>query len=55
MCLMVHCIHREALVAKYLPKALQAVMIQVSQVVDFIQSRPPQNRLFFQLWKAMDS
>ena len=44
----VHCmIHREALVAKYLPKDLQAVMIQVSQVVNFIKSRRLRNRLFF--------
>ena len=47
-------IHREALVAKSLPKDLQAVMIQVSQVVNFIKSRPLRNRLF-QLCKAMDS
>ena len=33
-------IHREVLVAKRLPKYLQAVMIQVSQVVNFIKSRP---------------
>ena len=36
-------------------KDLHAVMIQVSQVVNFIKSWPLQNRLFFQLCKAMDS
>ena len=52
-------IHKEALVAKSLPltnrKGLQAVMDQVSQEINFIKSRPLQNRLFFQIWKAMDS
>ena len=52
----VHCmIHREALVVKSLPKDLYAVMIQVSHVVNFIKSRPLQNRLFSPLCKAMDS
>ena len=41
--------------AKSLPKDLQAVMIQVSQVVNFIKSRPLRNQLFSQLCKAMDS
>ena len=41
--------------AKSLPKDLQCVMNQVSQVVNFIKSRPLQNRLFSQLCKAMDS
>ena len=41
--------------AKSLPKDLQAVMIQVSQVVNFIKSRPLRNRLFSLLYKAMDS
>ena len=51
-----HCmIHREALVAKSLPKDLQAVMIQVSQVVNFNKPLPLQNQLFSQLCKAMDS
>ena len=52
----VHCmIQREALVAKSLPKDLHAVMIQVSQVINFIKSQPLRNRLFSQLCKAMDS
>jgi len=52
----VHCmIHREALVAKLLPAGLKEVMDQVSQVVNFIKSRPLQNRFFSQLCKAMDS
>ena len=52
----VHCmIHREAHVAKYLPADLKEVVDQVSQVVNFIKSRPLQNRLFSQLCKAMDS
>ena len=38
-----------------MPKDLQAVMIQVSQVVNIIKSRPLRNRLFSQLCKAMDS
>ena len=48
-------IHREALVVKSLPKDLHAVMIQVSHVVNFIKSRPLQNRLFSPLCKAMNS
>ena len=52
----VHCmVHREALVAKSLPKDLQTIMNQVCQVVNFIKSRPLRNRLFSQLCKAMDS
>ena len=52
----VHCmIHREALMAKSLPTDLQAVMIQVSQVVNFIKSRPLRNRHFSQLCIAIDS
>ena len=52
----VHCmIHREALVAKSLPKDLQASMIQVSRVVNFIKSRPLHNLLFPQFCEAMDS
>ena len=52
----VHCmIHREALVGKSLPKDLQAVMIQVSQVANFITSWPLQNQLVSQLCKAMNS
>ncbi len=38
-----------------MPKDLQAVMIQVSLVVNIIKSRPLRNRLFSQLCKAMDS
>ena len=41
--------------AKSLPEDLQAVMIQVSQVVNFIKSRPLRNRHFSRLCKAMDS
>ena len=52
----VHCmVHREALVAKSLPKDLQTIMNQVCRVVNFIKSRPLRNRLFSQLCKAMDS
>ena len=41
--------------AKSLPKHLHAVMIQVSQVINFIKSQPLRNRLFSQLCEAMDS
>ena len=41
--------------AKFLLKDLQAVMIQVSQVINLIKSQPLRNRLFSRLCKAMDS
>ena len=44
-------IYREALVAKSLPKGLQAVMDQVSQVVNFIKSRPLKIDFFLRFLK----
>lgn len=54
--MIVHCmIHREALMAKALPKSLQLVMDQVIKVVNFIKANPLRSRIFSLLCDAMES
>lgn len=51
-----HCfLHREVLVSKTLPNTLKYVLDEVVQIVNYIKSRPLQERIFKQLCISMDA
>ena len=55
-CKSLHCIiHRYALVTKKMSPSLEKVLDEAVQIVNFIKSRPLQNRVFKQMCESMDS